>query len=129
MVAEGKTVQTEKARITLSADGIIYQEYKENINLTVEDSRKEIGVYSELYQGKKRPVLIDIRNVKTVSRESRQFYAGEEPARFLSAAALIIGNPVSRIMGNFFMGINKTVMPVRLFADPKEAAKWLSDFT
>jgi hypothetical protein len=47
----------------------------------------------------------------------------------LSAAALIIGNPVSRITGNFFTGINRTAVPARLFADAKEAVKWLSDFT
>jgi len=128
MVTEGKTFQTVKATFILSADGIIYQDYNENIDLTLEDSHNEMAVYKELCQGKKRPVFINIQNVKTVQRESRQFYASEEPARYISAAALLISNPVSQIMGNFFMGINKTVMPVKLFTDKEEAVKWLSGY-
>jgi len=128
MVAEGKILQTKKAKITLSTDGIIHQEYNDNIDLTLEDSRIEMKVYEDLCQEKKRPVLINIQNVKTVQRESRQFYASEEPALYISAAALIVGNPVSQIMANFFLGVNKTVMPVKLFTDPVKAAKWLSNY-
>ncbi len=128
MVAEGKIIHTAKAIITLSADGIISQDYRNNIDLTIEDSLSEMGAYKELCQGKKRPVSINIQNIKTVQRESRQFYSGEEPARYVAVAALIIGNPVSRIMANFFMGINKTFMPVKLFTDQEEAVKWLSDY-
>jgi len=46
----------------------------------------------------------------------------------ISAAALIVSNPVSRIMGNFYMGINKTKMPIRMFTRVDEAKKWLKDF-
>jgi len=46
----------------------------------------------------------------------------------ISAAALIVSNPVSRIMGNFYMGINKTKMPVRMFATTMDAKNWLKDF-
>jgi hypothetical protein len=37
-------------------------------------------------------------------------------------------NPVSRIIGNFYMGINKTAMPVKMFSNEKEAMAWLKTF-
>ncbi len=46
----------------------------------------------------------------------------------LATAALIVSHPVSRIIGNFYMGINKTKMPVRMFTRTEDAKKWLKDF-
>ena len=71
---------------------------------------------------------MDIRNVKTVSKESRSIYSSEDTGRCLSAAALLIGNPVSRIIGNFYLGINKTIMPVKLFNSEEDAFAWLKTF-
>lgn len=76
----------------------------------------------------KRPLLVDINNIKAVSKESRGIYSSEETAKYLSAAALLVGNPVSRIIGNFYLGINKTCMPVKMFADTDKAFAWLKTF-
>jgi hypothetical protein len=73
--------------------------------------------------------VVDLTNIKTVSKESRNIYSGDEMGNILKAAALIVGNPVSRIMGNFYMGINKTKMPVRMFTRISDAKKWLKEFT
>ena len=51
-----------------------------------------------------------------------------EATKYLTAAALIIANPVSRIIGNFFMGLNKTAFPFQLFTNQEEALKWLKSF-
>jgi hypothetical protein len=34
----------------------------------------------------------------------------------------------TRIMGNFYMGINKTNMPVRMFSGTRDAKNWLKDY-
>lgn len=42
--------------------------------------------------------------------------------------ALLIGSPVSRMIGNFFLGINRLRVPVRLFSDEAEALEWLKRY-
>ena len=72
--------------------------------------------------------MVNLTKIKTVSKESRDIYSSEDMGKILTAAALIVGNPVSRIMGNFYMGINKTKMPVRMFTRTDQARKWLKEF-
>jgi hypothetical protein len=45
----------------------------------------------------------------------------------VSAFAIIIQSPLSRVIGNFFMGLNKPRVPARLFKSEKEAVKWLKE--
>jgi hypothetical protein len=41
------------------------------------------------------------------------------------AFAILIDSSVSRVVGNFFLGINKPAVPTKLFTNEKEAVKWL----
>jgi hypothetical protein len=38
---------------------------------------------------------------------------------------LIIGGPLSRIIGNFFLSVNKPLYPARLFDNEASALAWL----
>ncbi len=67
-------------------------------------------------------ILVDIREVNSVDRDAREIYANNPSSQ---AVALVIGNPVSRILGNFFLGVNKNVSPLKLFTSEQEALNWL----
>jgi hypothetical protein len=82
----------------------------------------------KISKGKKLPLLVDSRNIKSMEREARVYYAGEEGRKSVSACALLIGSPVSRVIGNFFMGLNKPLVPTRLFTSETEAIEWLRRF-
>ena len=126
---EHNKIKTSQGEVWSDKDGILYQVYSPGAELELEDSLGELRVYKTEYCKEiKRPIVVDITNVKTVSKKARDIYSSDETANTLSAAALIVGNPVSRIMGNFYMGINKTIMPVRMFTSTREAKKWLKDF-
>jgi hypothetical protein len=121
--------KTSQGEVWMDEDGILYQDYAPGTELTHKDSLKELMVYRTYFcKEVKRPIVVDITNIKRVSKESRDIYSSEEMGGLISAAALIVGNPVSRIMGNFYMGINKTKMPVRMFTRTGDARKWLKDF-
>ena len=124
-----KTTDTGKGMVRLYGNGIMHQTYVDGAELTIEDSTLELEIYRKEYCTEvKRPILVDINNIKTVSKESRGIYSSEETAECISAAALLIGNPVSRIMGNFYLGINKTLMPVKMFTSSEDAISWLITF-
>ena len=77
----------------------------------------------------KTRVLIDMTAVTEISKEARDYLANERTASIQRATALLIGSPVSRIIGNFFMGLNKPISPTRLFTDPRKAIQWLHTFS
>jgi len=121
--------KTSQGEVWMDEDGVLYQDYPPGTEIKIEDSLGELNIYRSTFcKEVKRPIIVDISNIKSVSKESRDIYSSEETAGILSAAALIVSNPVSRIMGNFYMGINKTRMPVRMFAKRNEAKTWLKDF-
>ncbi len=74
-------------------------------------------------------VLIDMTSVTEISKEARDYFANERTASIQRATALLIGSLVSRVIGNFFMGLNKPISPTRLFTDPEEAIQWLQTFS
>ena len=121
--------KTSQGEVWMDDDGILYQEYPPGTKITIEDSLGEFKIYRSTFcKDVRRPIIVDISNIKTVSKESRDIYSSQETSEILSAAALIVSNPVSRIMGNFYMGINKTIMPVRMFTATSDAKDWLKDF-
>ena len=77
----------------------------------------------------KTRVIIDMSAVFEISKEARDYFANEKTASIQRATALLIGSAVSRIIGNFFLGLNKPITPTRLFTDPEEAIKWLHTFS
>jgi hypothetical protein len=113
----------------MDEDGILHQEYFPGAELKLEDSLGELEIYKTVFCKEGcRPIMVDITNVKTTSKESRDIYSSDETTEIIAAAALMVSHPVSRIMGNFYMGINKTRMPVRMFTSIGDARKWLMDF-
>ncbi len=121
--------KTSHGEVWMDEEGILYQDYSPGTELQLEDSLEELKIYRTTFcEEEKRPIIVDLSNIKTVSKESRDIYTSEEMGDTISAAALIVSNPVNRIMGNFYMGINKTKMPVRMFSGTRDAKHWLKDF-
>lgn len=121
-------VELRSQFIWLDSDGILHTQVKPHIEVTLEDAREAIELSRVLGRGKRHPVLVDLTHCKAISREARAYYAGEEAARTGVAAALIIGSPLARVIGNFFMQFNKPVFPARLFTSEAEALTWLKGF-
>jgi len=125
---KSEVIETSIGKVWLDEEGII----RENVNpgsiIDLEVAKEEIAAYAVLCKNEARPLLVDIRNVKSVTGEARSHLAGEEGAKITRAVALLIGSPLSRIMGNFFLGLNKPSFPSKLFASEEEALLWLRGF-
>jgi len=128
MNEEGNILRTNKSIFRMTEEGIIEQELPVSVDITLDDSKEDLAVYKVFCKEKKRPLMVDIRNIRTIQRESRLLYSSDEAARYISATALLVGNPVSRIMANFFLGINRAKHPVKLFTSKKQATVWLRGY-
>ena len=83
---------------------------------------------ASLCMGRRRPVLVDMTDVRSMNRDARMYYAGPETAAVECAAALLVGSPLTSVIGNFFLGLNKPLIPTRLFTREEEALTWLGSF-
>jgi len=97
-----------------------------------EKAKENIDAYERVRDrlGKEKTrVLIDMREIKGVSRDAREYYANERTASIQRATALVIKSPLSRVIANFFMGLNRPLTPTRMFTDVDEAIEWLQSFS
>ncbi|MDD2920127.1 hypothetical protein [Rhodoferax sp.] len=116
------------AKLWLGDDGIVRIIHVHGAQVTLEDAKETMAAYLKLYKGKRRPLFIDTKTMKSMSRETRQYYAGEEAAKVASVAAIIVGTPVSRVLGNFYIGISNPHLPSRLFTSEDDALEWLKGY-
>ncbi|MBL7917430.1 MAG: hypothetical protein JNM96_03475 [Bacteroidia bacterium] len=112
----------------MGEDGIARTCVKENAEITLELAKENTESVNTLYQGKKFPILIDSRGIKSMSRDAREHFStkGRDPKT--NAFGIIIGSPISRVLGNFYLGINKPSVPTKLFNTEEEALDWLKQF-
>ncbi len=125
---KNEVIETKIAKVWLGEDGIIRVVTLPDVEVTLENITEINRNIKKLIMGKKVPVFTDIRGVKSITREARLFASGEDSAQVSSAAALLIGSPVSKVIGNFFLGINKPPYPAKLFSSEKKALQWLKGF-
>ncbi len=129
MTEQEKNIRKARiATVFLDDDGILKVCQYDHVDASLEDL-VEINNYSlALCGGKKVPVLNDIRGIKSVEREARQFPSHPDVVRLSKACALLVSSPVSRVIGNFFLGFNKPPYPVKLFSSEEKALEWLKNF-
>jgi hypothetical protein len=60
-------------------------------------------------------------------RGAREVGAGPEVMAITSHMAVLVGNPMSRIIGNFFLRVTRPAYPTRLFTDEASARRWLRE--
>lgn len=115
--------------ISLDDDGIIRTRMQPGVfDLELADAQDVIRAVTTVSGGVRRPVLVDLRELRSMTRECRKYFAGPETAAAEAAVALLVVSPVGRAVGNFFMGLNKPLVPTRLFTSEPEAMVWLSGF-
>ena len=70
-----------------------------------------------------------MRLIKSISRDARMYYANERTASIQRATALLVDSPLTRVIANFFMGLNRPLSPSRMFTDQTQAIRWLQTFS
>ena len=75
--------------------------------------------------GKRGVVAIYFDRLLGQDRGARKVYA-ERPGRDVALGIVLIGGSLlTRAMGAFFMGLQKPIVPIRLFAAREDATSWI----
>lgn len=112
----------------MGSDGIARTKTKPNAEILLQHAKENTDAVTSLYKGKKFPLLIDSRNIRSMDKDARAHFSTNGRETKINSFAVVVKSPLSRIIGNFFMGLNKPQVPARLFDNEKEAIKWLSTF-
>ncbi len=78
--------------------------------------------------GNAYPILSDGRRVKHFDKEAREYLAKPESTVLVSAGAFLVNSQLQKVLGNFFILMDKPDIPTRLFTDEAEALAWLQQF-
>jgi hypothetical protein len=105
--------------------GLLRGRFLRGAEVTREDALENLAVSMALTGGRRLPALIDLREVKAQTAEARTELAGPSAARVSGRVALLIGSPLSRVVGNFYLRFNRPETPTRLFSSEAEAETWL----
>jgi hypothetical protein len=115
-----------KFRMWLRPDGIVQMAWVTLVDIRLEDAIAAIQAMTELTGGRLSPLLVDLHDSGQQARAARIEFTSQ--ADLVSAVALIVGTPLSRIMGNFFLGVSRPPYPVRMFDTEESALVWLNEF-
>lgn len=119
--------QTNRIKFTLRSDQIVHIECTPNTVMTLEEGLESTRIVREMVQDRPLPMLCDLTNVVRMTQECRQHFAGFEHAKVFTKCALLVENPIAKILGNFFLGANKPLRPTRLFTNKEKALQWLAE--
>jgi len=121
-------VLTRTAKVWLRADGLIQAVSLPGTHEGLVDAQANMAAIAGFALDQKRPVLIDMRQMTRIEREARTYYATGGGRLVVTAVALLIGSPVSRVIANFSLALNPPPVPMRLFSSEAEAVTWLKNF-
>lgn len=106
---------------------ILCGEYTKDLHLSLEVAKACVEARLFFSKGKMSVLLVDMRGIKSTTRDARQYMA-TIGATLVKACALITGSGFNRTLGNIFLTIDKPAVPTKLFTDKEKAKAWLQQY-
>ena len=123
------TIELKKFYTWIGSDGIARTIVKPHAEIFLQDAKENTATVETFYNGKKFPLLVDIRNIKSISKEAREHFTLKDRESVVTAYAMVLSSSLSRMIGNFFLNFHMPAVPVKLFNHEEEAIVWLRRFT
>lgn len=111
-------------RVYRVAPGFLRCDHPDGAEVNSQDAHDILAAAAKLTDGSPTPVLVDLRETRSVSREARKTF---RESRVTSKMALYVESPLSRTLANFFIGVTRPDVPTKVFTDLDDAQEWLLD--
>ena len=121
---------TRTTRFWLDVDGILHMVVLPNVEESLADAKENrLAVTRFVVDGRLPPRLLDLRGMKSSSREAQDYNTSSGRPGETEPVALIIDSGYSRVAANFFIALRRPWMTqhpnIRFFASESEALIWL----
>ncbi len=105
-------------------EGIINCVFTDNLIINIETAQHCVNERVLFSEGQAYPCLINLRGVKSMNRDAREYLA-TEGTHLIKAGAFLTSSALTKMLGNMFLAINKPNIPSRLFSNRATAIAWL----
>ena len=109
-------------------DGHLRCRFKADAEVVLADAVECVRASPAITGMRRVPALIDLRWLRSQSSEARDYFSAPEALLVSNAVALLVGSPLSRAIGNFYLGFNRPNVPTRIFNEESAALEWLQSF-
>ncbi|HMR82058.1 MAG TPA: hypothetical protein PKE30_02965 [Niabella sp.] len=106
---------------------ILKAKYKPGIYVDYEIAKQIVEDRISFTGNENLAVLIYDEGITNITREARMYLASKQANRHIRAGAIINKSPVTSVLGNFFIIVNKPSVPCKLFRNEAKAIKWLTE--
>lgn len=108
-------------------NGILFFVYKEGVVINLAAAKKIVSDRLKFQQGAAFPVFCDTRGIKDSDKAARAYLAKEGSA-LVKAVSVLVESLVTRSMLNFYLKVNKPLVPTQMFTDRNAAIKYLDPY-
>lgn len=108
-------------------DNILYFRYKPADNIDLAAAKIIVRDRLAVQKGKSYPVLCYLDALKNVDKDARDYLA-VEGSQLVKAVAIIIASTAKIIMTNFYLSVNKPLVPTKMFSNETDAKKYLEPY-
>ncbi len=120
-------VENEAFVTTVETDGIIRTVVRKKFEIKAEHAIANIQTIADL-PVRSAPLLVDMRYMKSISKEARKTFAIGSKDKNVSAVALLSTSHVAAVVANFFIELDQPTLPTRMFSSEKSAINWLKTY-
>ena len=115
------------ATITLDDNKVLLVEFKDGVEVDLDEMIKLVDVSLEIVNGKPFYLLVDARNIlSSMTHDARHYITvHEEYGELNIAQAIIVNNMPIKILANFYIKFYKQPNPVKMFDDMAVGRDWL----
>jgi hypothetical protein len=109
-------------------DDIIFFNYAPKIEIDINIAKELIKNRLEYAKGEPTYTLIDFSNVKSVTKEARDYMNDPEGGlKGILGGAFLSNSVVTTLFINLYLKINKPSVPAKFFTKKEEALNWLKE--
>lgn len=121
---EKQFVENIYARIEISS-GIVHARWKsDNVDLSI--AKAAVAARLTVTGNRSYQMIADTRQVKSISKEAREYLSSRDGCAGVTRAAILINSSLGSTVVNFFLKINRPLVPTKIFTSEAAAVKWLS---
>ena len=120
-----KEIETEFFKSSVLEEGILQNFIKDGVHFNAENAWELKRANMELANGERYCVLLTAGFLADITKDAREAVSSEKYLMSTKAKALLVTSMGQKIMGNFYLSINKPVMKTAVFSEREKAIEWL----
>jgi hypothetical protein len=102
--------------------GVVRTDWLEGAVCGIDDARAVNAEIEAMDRGKVLS-LVNLKQVDSIDRPAREFFMNQSGS--YRAVALVAGSAATRMLANFFLGLKRGDIPVKMFTADADALAWL----